>query len=112
MQFGLPRPPLPKRIITNSYAPSGGSEPPRVEVWAPGADEVKLTMHRWEPFHRGEATADRMNKLYLHMLQMPVAARGMGFGDNYSMSVPTGTRKEEIERIIDEGIQVHNCNYV
>ena len=112
MRSGLPRPPLPERIITNSYAPSGGSEPPIVEVSVPGADEVKLTMHRWEPFHRGEAAADRMNNLYLHMLRMPVAARGKGFGDDYSVSIPIGTRKEEIKRIIDDEIQVHNCNYV
>ena len=72
---------------------------------------MKLTMHLWEPFHRGEATADRMNILYPHMLRMSVAARGMGFGEDYSVSIPTGTQKEEIEWIIDDGIQVHNCNY-
>ena len=102
MLSGLPRPPLPEWIITNSYAPSGGPEPPRVEVSAPGADEVKLIMRRWEPF--GEAAADQMNNLYPHMLRIPVAARGMGFGKDYLVSVPSGTRKEDIERIIDEGI--------
>ena len=55
---------------------------------------------------------DRMNNLYPHMLQMPVAARGMGFGADYSVSVPAGTRKEDIEGIIDDGIQVRNRNYV
>ena len=92
MRSGLPRPPLPERIITNSYAPPR-PEPSKVEVSAPGADEVKLIMRRWEPFHHGEATADRMNNLYPHMLQMPVAARGMGFGEDHSVSVPTGTQK-------------------
>ena len=52
MRFRLPRPPLPKRIITNSYAPPHRPEPPRVEVSAPGADEVKFIMCRLEPFHR------------------------------------------------------------
>ena len=46
------------------------------------------------------------------MLRMPVAARGMGFGEDYSVSVLAGTRKEDIERIINDGIQVRNCNYV
>ena len=46
------------------------------------------------------------------MLRMPVAARGMGLGEDYSMSVPVGTPKEDIERIIDDGIQVRNRNYV
>ena len=44
MRSGLPRPPLSERIITNCYAPPCGPEPPRVEVLAPGADEVKYTM--------------------------------------------------------------------
>ena len=78
----------------------------------PGADKVKYIMRRWEPFHLGEAAADRLNNLYSHMLLMSVAARGMGLGEDYSVSVPVGTRKEDIERIIDDGIQVRNRNYV
>ena len=50
MLSGLPRPTLLERIITNRYAPPRGSEPPRVEVAAPGADQVKYIMRRWEPF--------------------------------------------------------------
>ena len=83
-----------------------------MEVSSPGADEVKYIMRRWEPFHWGESTADRLNNLYPHMLRMPVAARGMGLGEDYSVSVPAGTRKEDIERIIDDRIEVHNRNYV
>ena len=112
MRSGLPRPPLPERIITNSYAPPRRPKPPRVEVSVPGTDEVKFIMRRWEPFHRGEAAIDRMNNLYPPMYQMPVATRGMGLGEDYSVSVPAGTRKEDIERIIDNGIQVRNRNFV
>ena len=112
MRSGLPRPPLLERIITNCYAPPRGSEPQRVEVSAPGAGEVKYIMHRWEPFHRGEATTDRLNNLYPYMLRMPITARGMGLGEDYSVNVPAGTKKEDIERIIDDGIQVRNRNYV
>ena len=112
MRSGLPRPPLPERIITNSYAPPCGPEPSRVEVSTPGANEVNFIMRRWEPFHCGEAATDRMNNLYPHMLRMPVAARGMGLSEDYSVSVPTGTWKEDIERIIDDRIQVRNRNYV
>ena len=112
MRSGLPRPPLPERIITNSYAPLRGPEPPRVEVSAPRADEVKFIMRRWEPFHRGEAATDWMNNLYPHMLRMPVAARGMGLGEDYSVSISARTQKEDIERIIDDRIQVRNRNYV
>ena len=94
MRFRLLRPTLLERIITNRYAPPCGPEPPRVEVSAPGADEVKYIMCRWEPFHRGESAADRLNNLYPHMLQMPVAARGMGLGEDYSVSVPAGLRRK------------------
>ena len=100
MQSGLPRPTLLERIITNCYAPQRGSEPPRVEVLAPGADEVKRIMRRWEPFHRGESAADQLNNLYPHMLWMPIAARAMGLGEDYMVSVPAGTRKEDIQRIV------------
>ena len=83
----LPRPTLPKRIITNYYVPPRGPEPPRVEVSAPGADEVMYILRRWEPFHSAESATDRLNNLYLHMLRMPVASRGMGLGEDYSVSV-------------------------
>ena len=112
MRSGLPRPILPERIITNCYVLLRGPEPPRVEVLALGADEVKYILRCWEPFHRGESVADRLNNLYPHMLRMPVAARGMGLGEDYSVNVPTTTWKEDIQRIIEDEIQVRNHNYV
>ena len=112
MRSGLPRATLPERIITNCYAPPCGSESPRVEVSTPEADKVKYIMRRGEPFHRGESAADWLNNFYLHMLRILVAARGMGLGEDYTVSVPAGTRKEDIQRIIDDGIQVRNRNYV
>ena len=96
MRSGLPRPTLPERIITNCYVSPWGLEPLRVEVLAPGAEEVKHILRRWEPFHRGESAVDRLNNLYLHMLRMSVAARGMDLGEDYSVSVPAATRKEDI----------------
>ena len=112
MWSGLLRPTLPKRIITNRYVPPRGFEPPRVEVSVPGADEVKYILRRWGPFHRGASVADRLNNLYSHRLWMPVAAWGMGLGEDYWVSVPTATRREDIQQIIDDGIQVRNRNYV
>ena len=93
MRSGLPRPPLLERIITNSYSPPHGLEPPKVEVTTLGADEVKFIMRRWEPFHHGEAAADWMNNLYPPMYQMKVAAQGMGLGEDYTVSVPARTWK-------------------
>ena len=48
--------------------------------------------------------ADRLNSLYPVMLRMPVAARVNGVGEDYSMTVPAGTNKEDLQQIIDDGI--------
>ena len=112
MRSELPRPTLSDRIITDCYAPPHGPKLPRVEVSAPGANEVKHIMRRWEPCHRGESAADRLNNLYPHILWIPVVARGMGLSEDYTVCVPAGTRKEDIHRIINDRIQVRNRNYV
>ena len=103
MRSGLPRPPLPERIITNYYAPSRGPDPSRMEVSAPGADEVKYIMRCWETFHHGEAAADRLVNLYPHMLRMPIATRGMGLGEDYSVSVPIGTGRKTLSGLLITG---------
>ena len=97
MRFELPRPTLPDQIITNCYAPPCGPEPQRVEVSALGVDEVKHIMRRWEPFHHEESAADQLYNLYPHMLRIPIVFRGMGLGEDYMVSVPAGTRKEDIQ---------------
>ena len=78
----------------------------------PWADEVKHILRHWEPFHRGESAANQLSSLYPHMLRMLVVARGKGFGDDYTVTVPAGTPEEDIQRIIADGIQVHNLNYI
>ena len=43
---------------------------------------------------------------------MPVAARAGRLGEEYSVAVPTGIIKEDLQQIIEDGMQVHNRNYV
>ena len=64
MRSGLPRPKWPDQVIINNYIPPRRPEPPRVEISAPGEEEVKKKLCRWEPFHRGEPAANRLNDLY------------------------------------------------
>ena len=109
---GMKRPKLPDRIITNSYLPTRSPAPPKEEVSAPGLEDVKHIVRRWMPFNRGESAADRVNSLYLVMLRMPVAAQTNGVGEDYSMTVPVGTNKEDLQQIIDDGIQIRNRNYI
>ena len=61
---GRKRPLPPDRILLNSYLPPRGPAPTMEEVIAPGPDDVKLILHHWRPFKRGESTIDRLDILY------------------------------------------------
>ena len=74
----------------------------------PGLEDVKHIVHCWKPFNRGESMANHLNSLYPVMLRMPVAARANGVGIDYSVTVPAGTNKEDLQQTIDDGIQIHN----
>ena len=112
MQAGLPRAKRPDQVITNNYLPPRGLEPPRVEISTLEEEEVKKILRRWEPFHHGASTADRLNSLYPPMYRVPVAAQGTGLHEAYTVPVPTSTSKEDFLQIIDDGIQVRNRNFV
>ena len=83
-----------------------------MEVSALGAEEVKDILRRWEPFYREASSADRLGNLYPHIYRVPVVARGMGLREDYTMTLPTSTPKEDFLQIIDDGIQVRNRNFV
>ena len=112
MRSGLPWPKQPDQVITNNYLPPHGPEPPRVEISTPGEEDMKEILRRWEPFHRGASTADILNSLYPPMYRVLVAARGMGFHEDYSVPVPDSTPKKDFLQIINDGIQVRNRNFV
>ena len=112
MRSGLPKPNRPGQVITLNYLPPRGPEPPRVEISAPGVEEVKDILRCWNPFHRGASAADRLDNLYPHIYQVPVIARGLGLREDYSVTLPASTPKEDFLQIIDDGIQVRNCNFV
>ena len=82
------------------------------EATVPGPDEIKLILHRLRPFNRGESTADRLDYLYPRTLRMPVTAREAGLGEEYSVVVPIGTIKEDIQQIVEDGMQIRSRNYV
>ena len=43
---------------------------------------------------------------------MLVAARAGGLGEEYSVAVPASIIKEDLQQIIEDGMQVCNQNYV
>ena len=73
---------------------------------------MKKILRHWDPFHRGESVANRMNDLYPAMYRVLVATRGMGLHEAYTVPVPASTPKEDFLQIIDDGIQVRNSNFV
>ena len=95
MRYGLPRPHRPDQVITDSYLPPRGLEPLRVKVSAPGAEEVKDILHRWEPFHRGASAADQLGNLYPYIYRVPVVIQGLGLREDYTMTLPASTPKED-----------------
>ena len=83
-----------------------------MEVSTSRVEEVKDILRRWEPFHRGVSAANRLDNLYPHIYRVPVVARGMGFHEEYSVTFPASTPKEDFLQIIDDGIQVRNRNFI
>ena len=53
-----------------------------------------------------------MDDLYPITLRMPVAARAGGLDEEYSVAVPVGIIKEDLQQIIEDGMQVRNRKYV
>ena len=45
------------------------------------------------------------------MLRMPIAVRDEGYGEEYSVSVPASTIKEDLQQMIEDGMQVRNRNF-
>ena len=102
----------PDRILLNSYLPPRRPASVMEEVTVPGPEDIKRIIHRWKPFNSGESTTDRLGDLYLRTLRMPVTARAIRLGKEYSVVIPVGTTKEDIQQIVEAGIQTRNQNYV
>ena len=103
---------LPDRILLNSYLPSCGPTPVMEEVTIPGPDNIKSILHRLKPFNRSKSVADCLDDLYPRMLRLPVRAREARQGEEYSVVVPVSTIKEDIYQIVEDGMHIHNRNFV
>ena len=100
IQAGQKRVLLSDRMLLNSYLPPRGPVPPMEEVIAPELEGVQEIIDHWRPFNRGESAADRMHDLYPTLLRLPVVVRARGQGEEYSVTVPVGTTKEDLEHMI------------
>ena len=102
---------LPDRMLLNSYLPPRGPAPPLEEVLVPESEGAQEIIDRWRSFNRGESSTDQLNDLYPVMLRMPVVVRAGGQGEEYIISVPVGTIKEDLQQMIEDGMQVRNRNF-
>ena len=81
------------------------------EVLVPGPESAQEIVDRWRPFNRGESPTDHLHDLYSVMLRMPVTVRVGGQGKEYTISVPTDTIKEDLQKMIEDGMLVYNHNF-
>ena len=102
---------LPDCMLLNSYLPHRCPAPPMEEVSVPGPEGAQEIINRWRPFNWGESSADHLHDLYPVMLWMLVAVRAGGQSEEYTISVPAGTIKEDLQQMIEDGMQVRNCNF-
>ena len=94
-RLGLPKPTRSVEVLTLNYLPPRVSEPPRVEVAAPGVEELKVSCAAGSPFIVETFAADRLNNLYPHIYRVPIVSCGMGLHENCSVNLPTSTLKED-----------------
>ena len=66
------------------------------EISVPRPEDAQEIINWWRPFNRGESSTDHLHELYPVMLQMPVVVRAGGQGEEYPVSVPVGTTKEDL----------------
>ena len=105
------RPLLPDRMLLNSYFPPRGPAPPMEEVSVLGLEGAQEIIDRWKPFNRGESSVDHFHDLYPMMLRMPVTVRARGQGEEYTIPIPTRTINDDLQQIIEDGMQVRNSNF-
>ena len=101
-QAGRRRLLLPDWMLLNSYLPHCGPAPPREEVSVLGLEGAQKIIDRWRSFSRGESSADHLHELYLMMLSMHVAVWTRGQGEEYSVSIPAGITKEDLQQMIED----------
>ena len=91
-------------MLVNSYLPPRGPAPPMEEVIVPKPEGAQEIVDRWRPFNRGKSSADHLHDLYPMMLRMPVTVRAVGKGEEYNISVPCSTNKEDLHQMIEDGM--------
>ena len=81
------------------------------EVLAPGSEGAKEIINHWRPFNRGESSAYHLYELYPALFQMLVTVQAEGRGEEYAISAPTSTGKEDLLQMIEDGMLIRNRTF-
>ena len=81
------------------------------EVLAARPEGAQEIINRLRPFNRGESLVDHLYQLYPTLLQMPKAVRAKGRGEEYAVSIPAFTGKEDLLQMVEDEMLVCNRNF-
>ena len=81
------------------------------EVLAPGPEGAQEIIDRWMPFNKGESSAYHLHDLYPALLRMPITMQAEGRGEEYAISAPASTGKEDLLQMVEDGMLVRNHNF-
>ena len=82
------------------------------EVSVPGLEGAQEIINRWRPFNKGESPAAHMQQLYPPLLRILVVVRAEGRGEEYVISVPTYACKDKLKQVVEDGMLIHNYNFI
>ena len=82
------------------------------EVSNPGPKGAQEIINHWKPFNQGKSLTAHLEQLYPAMLRMSVEVRAEGKGEKYVISIPTYAYKEDLKQVVEDGMLIHNRNFI
>ena len=82
------------------------------EVSVPRPEGAQEIINRWRPFNWSESLAAHMHQLYPTLLRMPVVVGAEGRGEEYAVAVPAYACKDELKQVVEDGMLIHNRNFI
>ena len=80
---------------------------PLVDTPAPGPNEARSIIDRWNPFNKRDSYAAHMHKLYPNLLRIPVVARV----EEYSIPFPSHMDKKFYQCVAEDGMFILNHDF-
>ena len=78
-----------------------------MDTSAPGLDEARSIIDRWNPFNKRDSCAIHMSELYPNLLRIPVEARV----EEYSIPFPGYMDKKTYQRVAKDKMFIHSQDF-